>query len=456
MKTKTLTRKLAKLNRLSEKLSHELSYEERAPHQIGGLVLKIKQLVAEVRRYVSIKHLQKALGVAAMLVGLGFGSKAHAQLVFQPVKENPFGIDTAFVASAPAFVDLDGDGDLDIMMGELSLYSQGQTRGWKYFENVGTKSKPKYTTPLSNPFGLDTIGLLNVPTFADFDNDGDYDLLSGNMYYLESDSNGGMTGRLLYFENIGSSSTPNFAAPVANPFGADTTLYYSLPTVADLDDDGDFDVLVGEYYGNMEYFENIGDKSSPKFAAPVDLPYNMNHVYQVASPQLADFDGDGDYDLLVSNYYGKFTYFENTGSKSSPNFAKGVDDPFKMNLTGSDTVDTYFNFPRTADIDDDGDLDVFIGGIRRAIRFYEQGITSGISPIAKSFEIYPNPSNGVINIMSNDQFDRVEVIDFLGKTQMVVNGNVNQISIGQLQPGTYILKLSNDQGEFAVKQITKM
>ena len=70
--------------------------------------------------------------------------------------------------------------------------------------------------------------------------------------------------------------TPQFAAPVRNPFGLQTVglAVRSTPAVADLDGDGDADVLTGDFGGDVFYFENTaGPDATSAYSAPVLLPF---------------------------------------------------------------------------------------------------------------------------------------------------------------------------------------
>ena len=77
-----------------------------------------------------------------------------------------------------------------------------------------------------------------------------------------------------------------------------------------------------------------------------------------AAPTLADIDGDGDQDLVVGNYDGAFRYFLNESTESSLVFTeqKNTDNFFNGFDVGTRSS------PIFADIDRDGDLDLVAGG----------------------------------------------------------------------------------------------
>ena len=104
---------------------------------------------------------------------------------------NPFdGVNVGF-SSAPSFADLDGDGDLDAVVGVVD----GTLH---YFENTGTALAPAFTarTGAANPFNGVDVGYTGTPSFADLDGDGDLDAIVG-----ASD------GTLHYFKNTGAGFT---------------------------------------------------------------------------------------------------------------------------------------------------------------------------------------------------------------------------------------------------------
>ncbi len=256
---------------------------------------------------------------------------------FAAPQTNPFGLADVGRRSSPALADLDGDGDLDALIGA----SSGNTF---FFENTGSAMAPAFAAPQTNPFGLDNVYFSSRPAFADLDGDGDLDALIG-----ERD------GNTFFFENTGSATAPAFAAPQTNPFGLTSVGYYSSPALADLDGDGDLDALIGEGYGSTFFFANTGSATAPAFAAPQTNPFGLAYVGYVSSPALADLDGDGDLDVLIGEGYGSTFFFENTGGATAPAFAAPQTNPFGLAGLGS------YSSPALADLDGDGDLDALIG-----------------------------------------------------------------------------------------------
>jgi len=312
-----------------------------------SLVKRLKRLYTQLDGYVPSKALKTAMAGAAILVMTLISNKADAQN-FAPAQVNPFGIAPTSDYSFPEFVDIDNDSDLDLFVGEY--YG-----GLKLFMNIGTPGSPAFDAPLQNPFGLDSVaGYITAVDFADMDNDGDFDCFIGSTDNI-----------FLYFENIGTQVVPNFAAGVSNPFGITGITENSLPELADLDGDGDFDLMVGAYYGVFQYFENIGSISSPSFDLPVENPFGLVNTYGFASPCFADIEGDGDLDMFVGSYSPDVMFFRNTGTASAPAFEEPIESPFGIEpLLG-------MVFPDMADLDNDGDLDMLVGEYYGQLSYFE-------------------------------------------------------------------------------------
>ena len=257
---------------------------------------------------------------------------------FAPRLDSPFGLSDG---EAPAFGDIDDDGDLDILVGEESgaIHS---------FANVGTAAAPAFVFTPAAPVGLTSLAISSRPALADIDADGDFDAFVGNPL-----------GTTYFFENVGTSLTPVFAAALANPFGLGSVLDVA-PSFTDIDDDGDLDAFLGGD-ADLRFSENVGSAAVPSFAAPVVNPFGLTSIPTNTKPTLADIDADGDPDLLVGTN-GILRYFENVGTPAAPAFAAPVEEPFGLSSL------QFVNSPTFVDVDGDGDVDVFVGGFDLAFQ----------------------------------------------------------------------------------------
>ena len=312
---------------------------------------------------------------------------------------NPFvGIDVGDF-SAPTFADLDDDGDLDLVVGEWD-------GALHYYEDTGSRSQSGFTERIgaANPLAGIDVGHYSNPTFADLDNDGDLDLVVGEHGYLN------------YYENTGSRSQPDFTerTGTANPLENVEWYSHSVPSFADLDNDGDLDLVVGEYEGILHYYENTGSRSQPGFTertgaanplAGIEVDYN-------SAPTFADLDGDGDLDLVVGEWYGALHYYENTGSRSQPNFTErtGAANP----LAGID-VGNRSN-PTFADLDNDGDLDLILGEREGHLYYYENTGTrteASFTPHSLSgpvaLTLYDNGGSDTLDLRTDTADQRVDL-----------------------------------------------
>ncbi len=257
---------------------------------------------------------------------------------FSFVSNNPFGLTTSGLYAHPTFVDIDGDGDFDAFNGNNS----GNT---SFLENTGDASNPAFAGAVSNPFGLADVGVSAAPAFVDIDGDGDFDVFIGNQ-----------AGNTFFFENTGDANSPAFGAAIENPFGLSNVGAFAHPAIVDIDGDGDFDLFIGNNAGSTVFFENTGDANTPAFAAGTLNPFGLADIGSYSSPAFVDIDGDGDFDALIGDFAGNTIFFENTGDALSPAFTNAGTNPFGLADVGNSAAPTF------VDIDGDGDPDAFVGG----------------------------------------------------------------------------------------------
>ena len=246
--------------------------------------------------------------------------------------------------SAPAFVDIDNDGDLDLFVGE----AEGNIN---FFRNTGTATEPNFTLEAENFLGID-VGSFSAPTFADIDNDGDFDLFVG-----ETD------GNINFYRNSGTATNHIFTFETENLIFIDVG-NFSAPTFADIDNDGDFDLFVGEREGNIDFYRNTGTATNPVFTLEMEDFASIN-VGFLSAPTFADIDNDGDLDLFVGQGEGNLHFYRNTGTATDPVFTLEMEDFASINVGGFGV-----SAPTFADIDNDGDLDLFVGEAEGNINFF--------------------------------------------------------------------------------------
>jgi hypothetical protein len=155
---------------------------------------------------------------------------------FVLVSENYASIDIGS-NSLPAFVDIDGDMDQDLFIGEFN-------GNINFYRNTGSASSPGFRLETTHYFGID-IGPseFSYPHFTDIDRDGDFDLFIGSA-----------TQGTLFYRNIGNNQSANFIPD--NSFQIPVHLR-NTPGFIDLDGDGDSDLISGFYGGGLFYYENL-------------------------------------------------------------------------------------------------------------------------------------------------------------------------------------------------------
>ena len=137
------------------------------------LIGRLKRLHNQLLVFVPEFKLKQILATAAALVFTVSAGSVRAQ-TFAVKQSSPFGISSSGIITFPNFVDLDNDGDPDLFIGEYNS-------SLEYINNSGSASSPSFDAPLVNQFGLlGTSDNIDNATFVDLDNDGDFDVMMGD------------------------------------------------------------------------------------------------------------------------------------------------------------------------------------------------------------------------------------------------------------------------------------
>ncbi len=378
-----------KYSKLGKKIRHSIERGDFWRYTNGKRARLIRRL-ERLRRRLETLRTELKLGAAGVALSLMLSSHdTNAQsstittlgpYVINPAK-NPLP-GPAFRRennATVAYADLDSDGDLDAV-------TSGDVHYLHYYKNVGSKTQPVFQEQETYPMfdAVNLQGSYGDParvTFADIDDDGDLDMLVGQAY---TDNSPSIPDYLAFFRNDGTPTEPHFTLPLEqDPFRDIQLISGGWPTFADVDKDGDQDLVVGGYhfdadsdsYGWVQYFLNEKVGKTPG-VDPVFTPVTgTNNPFRVAAneatgtvaPALADMDGDGDLDFIYAtdldlisyrrNDNGTFVAATGAWSYNAANPGSSTGNPFELQAITTLGLKGYKGISM-ADLDGDGDADL--------------------------------------------------------------------------------------------------
>lgn len=247
---------------------------------------------------------------------------------------------TTYFAVTP--VDLDGDGDMDIV---AALESERQLA---WLENDGSQS---YRIHLLT--GARSLPYISIPT--DLDGDGDLDIVTQSPH----------ENSIAWYENDGHQGFRERLLPTLLPMVSEIV-------AADIDADGDIDLAVASSSSDaINWLENRG----PSGFANRTIATTASNVAGISG---VDFDGDGDIDIVSHQSDGTINWHENQGADAFPEH---------LILASGRTLDGV----SPEDFDGDGDIDVVIDPAYRAAptvysQTYQATVTSNSSSHAEANE----------------------------------------------------------------------
>ena len=379
-----------------------------------------------------------------------FGTNSFPQFYLQKknfLQENTIDLGRE---SKPIIIDINNDQIQDLIIANFGEFDLSTPLYYKsYIElylNIGTNSNPVFGK-VSNDF-QNISSLINdinlVPSFGDLDSDGDIDVIvgdySGKLHYLEnSSSNPG-----IFNLTIGSSPMSDILNNIFD-FG-----FNSHPTLFDIDNDNDLDIIIGESSGNLNYVENIGDS----------LIFNFNlRSENLGGVEVSQWWTNLGFSAPVLHHNGSNLELY-VGSKSGAIFKYNN---IENNLAGAfNLVDSnFFNIntgtystPAIYDLNNDSLMDVIIGNKRGGLSLFmgsDEPLISNILNLSKDvFSIFPVPSKDIINIKNISKVLEFEVFNVTGKR--IKSGKTNgTISITSLENGIYFLKIDENNQYQVIK-----
>lgn len=229
--------------------------------------------------------------------------------------------------------------------------------------------------------------------YVDFDGDNVLDLTYGvgfwgdygwdNAFNEKGEwERGPLHGYVYVYINKGTNNNPDYEDAYRIQAGGKDLDVYGMPSpnFGDFDNDGDLDIMCGEFFDGFTYFENIGTRQKPIYKEGKYLKNKRKKIalhIQMITPVTLDWDKDGDIDIISGDEDGRISFVENTGK-----FCKGVPlfkQPIYFQQEADDLKLGALCTPFSVDWDNDGDADLISGDSSGNISFIEN-LSGGANP----------------------------------------------------------------------------
>lgn len=384
-------------------------------------------------------------------------------------------------AAYPMFFDYDKDGKPDLFIGSDGYYQSPGVLKSKisYFRNTSTTGNASFTLQTRDFLSISADSFKGAsPAFGDIDGDGKADMILGHA-----------DGTLSYFKNIATSDTvtPNWQLTelMLTDMNGDTINVggHAAPFIYDIDKDGKKDLIIGDIYGAIEYYQNVSVTPGTISLKLVNTQLGHKRVDSTrfygndAAPFIGKIDSTGVEYLMVGSNSGNIYRF--TGFQSGDTTATYT--ILDVNYSYIDSTHSLYNHPgslsgvydnlRTTltigDINNDGNYYMFVGNVRGGIENYRLKVYTPL-PIDHTSTrsvnedgrilVYPNPANDVLNIswngMAQDQV-HITFLNMAGQSLFSKTADASlahtAISLSGLPAGVYVCQLQSGVNRYYSK-----
>ncbi|MCX7743886.1 MAG: T9SS type A sorting domain-containing protein [Flavobacteriales bacterium] len=356
----------------------------------------------------------------------------------------------------PTWVDFNRDGLLDLVIGN-AMYFNGYGQ-LALYQNTGSASQPQFELITRDLAGISSLNLTNiVPAFGDLDSDGDDDLLIGET-----------SGYIHFFENIApvAPNTPAvFASPVMQYFNIKENSF-SAPAIVDLNLDGLNDIVCGSRMGKLNFYQNTGTLTTPNFNPTASNP---------AIPTISQLGGVNVVDPTISSSgYSVPSFFQYNGNLHlAVGSLKGGIHHYNQLHDATNQINTQFNLlnsnwgfmypgfrgtPAVADITNDNIPDLVVGNYAGGVSLYvgQVGFSElNINSTQTQIQVFPNPFSIHFNIQFPGKIFHFTIRDLNGRIIQISENVFHEVVLysENWAPGIYLLEVSSDSARYFLKLV---
>ena len=346
------------------------------------------------------------------------------------------------VGAHPVAADVDGDGDLDVLLAARYYDTENLTNKSciHLLRNDTVNGQWQLNWISQDWMNLSSLNFQNIyPSWGDWDGDGDGDLILGEL-----------NGNLYLLRNTGTSNTPVFGLPeiLSDAVGAVIDLgQSSTPLLVDLNQDGLLDLVAGEKTGNVNFYKNVGTAQVPSWSLVTE-----NLAGAQASSYLgldgysvpALVKGEGNFwDLYLGCEKGWVNHFQ--FQSNLPNVGQLIDEQWQ-DIREGDRSSVVFG-----DFSGEGSLDMIMGHSGGGLAFFTtDSVSITVSEASQILEwtIYPNPGRSELTIgplpMGGSE---VVIWDLMGREvyRNWIENEWHEVISSKWSPGVYWVQFVHQQ-----------